>query len=394
MSRRARRRAAGCRPTARSWAWRGMRSLPPPPPPSSSSGGDHVGASSERRNITNSTRAERQRDEMQRAEDHHQLLVGRHCAEITRRGERVRRRFATMRRCRSWPLPRHSTSRLDRSPPAPPRARAPPAACAARAWCPASSTAAATSPQPSPSTRASCATRSPTPARSSTIASTAARRAPVLVKDLQRHPVRGEAMHVDLLRVDMNETIHTTVVLELHRRRRGARRRRGRRALSQETRELNIEALPGRHPGLDRPRRLRPGDERDAHAVGASPSPAGVTLLDDLEETVIATITPPTLEPVEEEIETETELVGEDGEPLEGEAAEGEAGRGRRPTRPSPPTSPEALLAPPRSTGWSSGSATPGPATPTRRTTSASRSPTSWPSAGTCRSRRRSSPAS
>ncbi len=52
-------------------------------------------------------------------------------------------------------------------------------------------------------------------------------------------------------------------------------------------------------------------------------APAGVKLLDD-PETVIATITPPTLEPVEEEIETETALVGEDGEPIEGEAAEGD----------------------------------------------------------------------
>ena len=51
-------------------------------------------------------------------------------------------------------------------------------------------------------------------------------------------------------------------------------------------------------------------------------APPGVTLLDDV-ETVIATITPPTLEPVEEDIETETELVGEDGEPIE--APEGEA---------------------------------------------------------------------
>src|SRR4051794_39813679 len=39
--------------------------------------------------------------------------------------------------------------------------------------------------------------------------------APVLVKDLQRHPVRGDIMHVDFLRVNMNETIQTTVVLEL-----------------------------------------------------------------------------------------------------------------------------------------------------------------------------------
>jgi large subunit ribosomal protein L25 len=51
-------------------------------------------------------------------------------------------------------------------------------------------------------------------------------------------------------------------------------------------------------------------------------APPGVTLLDDPDETVLATITPPTQEPVEEEIETETELVGEDGEPLEGEELE------------------------------------------------------------------------
>ncbi len=48
---------------------------------------------------------------------------------------------------------------------------------------------------------------------------------------------------------------------------------------------------------------------------------------------MIATITPPTLEPVEDEIETETALVGEDGEPLEGEEleaakAEGAEGEG------------------------------------------------------------------
>ena len=39
---------------------------------------------------------------------------------------------------------------------------------------------------------------------------------------------------------------------------------------------------------------------------------------------MIATITPPTLEPVEDDIEVETALVGEDGEPVEGEGdAEG-----------------------------------------------------------------------
>src|SRR5215212_3309325 len=34
--------------------------------------------------------------------------------------------------------------------------------------------------------------------------------APVLVKDVQRHPVRGDAVHVDLLRVRMDQAIHAT----------------------------------------------------------------------------------------------------------------------------------------------------------------------------------------
>ena len=62
----------------------------------------------------------------------------------------------------------------------------------------------------------------------------------------------------------------------------------------------------------------------DTLTLSAVTVPAGITLLDDLEETVIATITPPTLEPVEDDIETETALVGEDGEPAEGEGESSE----------------------------------------------------------------------
>ena len=111
--------------------------------------------------------------------------------------------------------------------------------------------------------------------------------------------------------------------------------------LSQETRELNIEALPGDIPDaiVHDVSGLEMNETR--HARRPSPCPPGVTLLDDLEETVIATITPPTLEPVEEEIETETELVGEDGEARRGRgrgraSAEGDERRARRlrgPTR-------------------------------------------------------------
>ena len=65
-------------------------------------------------------------------------------------------------------------------------------------------------------------------------------------------------------------------------------------------------------------------------------APEGVEFLDDPEETIVATVTVPT-EIEEPEIEEETELVGEDGEPIEvpegeeGEApAEGEGGEARR----------------------------------------------------------------
>src|SRR3954453_21458009 len=146
---------------------------------------------------------------------------------------------------------------------------------------------------------------------------------PAIVKDLQRHPVRGEAIHLDLLRVRMDVKIHSTVTLELV----GAQEAPGVSEggiLNQEVRELNIEALPGDIP--DSIVHDVSGLEMNATVtLSAVRPPAGVTVLDDREETVIATITPPTLEPVEEEIETETALVGEGGEPLTPEEAEAQA---------------------------------------------------------------------
>jgi large subunit ribosomal protein L25 len=144
---------------------------------------------------------------------------------------------------------------------------------------------------------------------------------PVIVKDVQNHPVRGEAIHVDLLRVDMNQPIQSVVVLELTGTEEAPGVTEGG-VLSQETRELHIEALPDDIPDVIT--HDVSGLEMNATlTLSAVTAPQGVTLLDDPEETVIATITPPTQEPVEEEIETETELVGEDGEPIEG-AVEGE----------------------------------------------------------------------
>jgi large subunit ribosomal protein L25 len=142
---------------------------------------------------------------------------------------------------------------------------------------------------------------------------------PVLVKDVQRHPVRGEALHLDLLRVRMDEAIHTTVVLELV----GADVAPGvvqGGVLSQGVVELNIEALPGDIPDsvqLD----VSGIELNETATLSQVTPPRGVTFLDD-GETVIATVTAPTSEPVEEEIETET---GRVGDPTADEAAERQA---------------------------------------------------------------------
>ena len=139
----------------------------------------------------------------------------------------------------------------------------------------------------------------------------------VVVKDLQRHPVRGDIMHADLLRVDMKVAIQTPVTIELV----GGDEAPGVTeggVLSQEHREVTVEALPGDIPdGIQVDvSHMAINDTLTLESVTA---PQGVTFVDD-PETVIATITPPTLEPVEDEIETETELVGEDGEVAEGQA--------------------------------------------------------------------------
>jgi large subunit ribosomal protein L25 len=133
---------------------------------------------------------------------------------------------------------------------------------------------------------------------------------PVVLKEAQRDPVRGHTVHIDLLRVRLDEAITAIVPLELL----GIDDSPGVKeggVLEQITRELNVEALPTAIP------------ESISHEVGemqigdtllldAIAVPEGVTLLDDIEETVIATLSPPKLQTeADEEIESETEVVGE-----------------------------------------------------------------------------------
>jgi large subunit ribosomal protein L25 len=144
---------------------------------------------------------------------------------------------------------------------------------------------------------------------------------PVVLKEAQRHPVRGETVHIDLLRVRLDRKIHAVVPLELT----GIDDAPGVKEggiLEQPTRELNVEALPTTIPeSIEHDvSEMQIGETLTLAAVTV---PTGVELLDDLEETVVATLSPPRLQSEEgTDIEAETELVGEAGK------ADGAAGAG------------------------------------------------------------------
>jgi large subunit ribosomal protein L25 len=147
---------------------------------------------------------------------------------------------------------------------------------------------------------------------------------PAIVKDQQFHPVREEVLHIDLLEVRLDEKITSPVAVELV----GVEEAPGVKeggVLDQVTRELNTEALPTDIPdsivvdvsGMEIAATM--------HLSEISPPP-GVTFLDDPEETILATVVVPTEIEEPEEVEEETELVGEEGELPEGEEAPAEEG--------------------------------------------------------------------
>jgi large subunit ribosomal protein L25 len=149
---------------------------------------------------------------------------------------------------------------------------------------------------------------------------------PVVIKEQQNHPVRGDVLHFDCLEVRLDEAIEAEVAVELE----GADQAPGVReggVLEHVTREVTVEALPAEIPEritVD----VSEMDINDTINLASVAVPSGVKLMaDDLEEITIATLSPPRVEEEPEpEVEEEAELVGEGEEAPEGEeAAEGEA---------------------------------------------------------------------
>jgi large subunit ribosomal protein L25 len=149
---------------------------------------------------------------------------------------------------------------------------------------------------------------------------------PAVLKDAQRHPVRGELMHVDLLRVDLTVSIEASVTVELI----GGEDAPGVReggVLEHVTRELRVQALPSDIPETIQVDVSTMEMNATLH-LAAITAPEGLELLDDPEATIVASITPPRVVADDDEIETETQVVGDAGGAAEGASGEAEAGDG------------------------------------------------------------------
>ncbi len=146
-----------------------------------------------------------------------------------------------------------------------------------------------------------------------------------VLKESQVHPVRGEITHIDLVRVDVNQPIEAIVSITLT----GSDDAPGVKEggiLEQPTREVTVESLPGDIPEtieLD----ASEAQMGDTVFLDALVAPARVTLVLDetAGETPLYTITAPRSQAELDELETETEVVGEESEVTADEGEDGEA---------------------------------------------------------------------
>lgn len=149
---------------------------------------------------------------------------------------------------------------------------------------------------------------------------------PVVVKEQQHHPVRGELQHLDLQKVRLDVKIQAEVAVILEGEDVSPGVKQGG-VLEHVTREVTVEALPADIPdgiSLD----VSELEINDTLTLETLTPPDGVELIaDDPAEVTLVTLSPPRVEEEPEtEVEADPELVGEEG--AEGEAEEGEEASG------------------------------------------------------------------
>ena len=150
---------------------------------------------------------------------------------------------------------------------------------------------------------------------------------PVVIKEEQRDPVRGDLVHLDLQEVKLDVKIEADVAIELL----GAEDSPGVKeggVLEHVTHEVTISALPTEIPesiAAD----VSGMEINDTLQLESLIAAEGVEFVlaegQSLDEITIANLSPPRVEEEPEpELEEETELVGEEGEEVEGDEAEGD----------------------------------------------------------------------
>ena len=144
-----------------------------------------------------------------------------------------------------------------------------------------------------------------------------------IVKDMQRHPVRNEVVHVDFLVVNRNEIVTVDVPIILEGESEAVHNADG--TIDQQLFSLTVHTTPTNIPN-DLTVDVSGLDIGDSIRVGDLKLPSGVTTDVDPEEAVaIAQVTRATIEA--EQLEAEAEAAAEEAAAEgEGEEAEGEAG--------------------------------------------------------------------
>jgi len=139
-----------------------------------------------------------------------------------------------------------------------------------------------------------------------------------IVKDLQRHPVRRDVLHVDFLVVERDKPVQAEVPIVLEGEPEKVLQERG--VVAQELHALTIHAKPAAIPGhlaID----ISELEIGDTLTVADLVLPAGVTTDVDLEQAVVSA------QVTREAVEAEA-VEGAEGEEGEGEGAEGEGAEG------------------------------------------------------------------
>jgi large subunit ribosomal protein L25 len=150
---------------------------------------------------------------------------------------------------------------------------------------------------------------------------------PVVLKEQQRDPVRGDVLHIDVMSVRLDQKIQAEVPLELV----GADDAPGVRqggVLEFVTHQVTIEALPTDIPETI-PVDVSGMEIQDTLTLSQVTPPEGVSFVVqegvDPDEITIATLSPPRVqEEPTAEVEEEAEVVGEAGAEAEGAEAAGE----------------------------------------------------------------------